>query len=297
MAVSYQELRKKINQNKQALGQIEKYLREGEYLEKDIDKNAYEIEERLKRAEATIIKLKELEELRENLKNVKEFVEEKKKVLEAPKHKLKNYLGAELERSFGEKGWKTEGNLPELRVGVLDLEFLLSQGQVKIWYGPKIELLSRTRLVTDDVANAVIKAYKDLDIGSFKDEEVFLKLLFEAYNSLIKKGGSDFGANVSIIHWLREIAWHKQDKAFLIDPRREHFKSYGRTQLSYDLSCLKRREYGAYQLRLVVASREQTKKKDDNLWIPNNLRGDGTHFASVCFRQRISSENPLYRDS
>jgi len=285
MANTYQELRKKINQSRQILGEIEKYLKEGEYLEKDIDKNAYQIEERLKKVEQRLGQIKELEELHENLKNVKEFVEERKKLLEHPKHKLKAYLGAELERRFEEKGWKIEGNLPELRVGVLTLEFLLSQGQVRIWYGPKIELLGRAQLVTDELVNTVIKTYTDLDNASFKEERDFLKLLFEAYSSLMKREGLELGANVSIIYWLREIAWLKQGKDFLTDPRREHFKSYGRTQLSYDLYCLKQREYSQYELRLAVASREQTKTKEDNLWIPTNPRGDGTHFASVYFRQ------------
>lgn len=290
MADTYQELRKKINQSRRSLGEIDKYLKDGEYLEKDIDKNAYQIEDRLNKVEEKLSQLKELDDLQQHLKNVKEFVEERKKILEQPKHQLKTYLGAELERKLGEKGWNIDGNLPELRVGLLTLEFLFSLGQVRIWYGPKIELLSRARLVTDDLVNAVIKTYKNLDNASFKDEESFLKLLFEAYNSLIKRDGLDYGGNVSIIYWLREITWRKQSKEFLIDPRREHFKGYGRTQLSYDLSRLKEREYGPYELRLVVASREQTKTKEDNLWIPNNLRGDGTHFASVCFRQQIPHE-------
>lgn len=289
MAYSYQELRKKINQGKKDLSEIEKYLKEGEILEKDLDKNAFQVEDRLKRVEQKLIRLKELEDLREDLEKVKEFVLERKRFLEQPKHRLKMYLGAELDRRFREKGWHIEGNLPELRVGLLTLEFLLSQDQVKIWYGPKIALLGRSKLVTDDITDAAGKIYEDLEGASFKDEEAFLKTLFDVYEGIIKRNGLDFGANVSIIHWLGEIAWQKQDKRFVADPRKEHFKSYGRTQLSYDLFCLKQREYGPYELRLGVASREQTKKKDDNLWIPRSFKGDGTHFAFVCFRKRMIS--------
>ena len=285
MAFTYQELRKKINQSKRELAEIEKYLKEGESLEKDIDKNAYQIEDRLKKIEEKLSKLKELEELRENLKEIKEFADERKKPLEYPKQKLRNYLGAELDRRFREMGRHIEGNLPELKVELLTLEFLLSQSQVKIWYGPKIELLGRSKLIVDDITNSVIKIYKDLESTGFKDEQAFLKLLFDAYSNLIKKEGLDLGANVSIIHWLGEIAWHKQEKKFLADPRREHFKNYSRTQLSFDLSCLKQREYGPYQFRLGIASREQTKKKEDNLWIPTNRKGDGTHFSSVCWKK------------
>jgi hypothetical protein len=287
MASTYKELRKDINQRKRELADIEKCLKEGENLEKDIDKNAYYIENLLRKAEQRLAQIKELKDLKETLQKTEAFVAERKKILEQPKHNLRIYLGAELDRRFGEKGWKVEGNLPDLRVGLLTLEFLLSQGQVKIWYGPKIELLGRSNLVIDDMIDAVTKIYKDLEDASFKDEEAFLKLLFEAYGHLIKKEGLDFESNISIIEWLREIAWLKQGKKFLMDPRREHFHSYGRTQLSYDLSCLKHREYGPHELRLIVASREQTKTKDDNLWIPGHVKCDGTHFASVCFRKRV----------
>lgn len=289
MAYTYQELSKKINQGKRDLSEIEKYLKESENLEKDMEKNAFQIEDRLKKVEQKVIRLKEMEDLRDDLKKVKEFILERKKMLEQPKHKLKMYLGAELDRRFGEKGWHIEGNFPELRVGVLTLEFLISQEQVRIWYGPKVELLGRSKLVTDDITKEAGKIYEELECASFKDEETFLKLLFDVYFGILKREGLDFGANVSIIDWLSEIAWHKQEKKFFADPRKEHFKSYGRTQLSYDLFRLRPREYRTYELRLGVASREQTKKKDDNLWIPRNSKGDGTHFAFVSFRKKIIS--------
>lgn len=287
MTYTYQELRKKIDQSRRDLAEIEKYLNEGESLEKDLDKNVFQVEDRLKKIEQKLVKLKGMEDLREYLKKIQEFVMERKKMLEHPKHKLKMYLGAELDRRFGGKGWYIEGNFPELRLGLLSLEFLLSHDQVRIWYGPKIELLARSKLIADDIADTAGKIYEDLEKASFEDEETFLKLLFDIYGGIIKRDGLEFGANVSIIYWLSEIAWRKQDKKFLADPRKELFRSYGRTQLSYDLFRLKHRECGSYELRLGVASREQTKKKDDNLWIPRSIKGDGTHFALVCFHKRI----------
>lgn len=286
MTSNYQELSKKINKAKRELGEIEKNLKESESLEKDLDKNAFQIEEKLKRVEEVLSKLKVLEELQANLITVKEFVEERKKLLDAPKHKLRIYLGAELQRRLQEKGWRVEGNLPELKVGLLTLEFLLSRGQVRIWYGPRIEQLGQVKLVIDEVVNSVIKTFQALETSSFKDEHAFLKLLFEAYLSLIKKDGLEMSTNISVVRWLGEIAWSKQDRDFLCDPRREYFKSYSRTQLSYDLSRLTRREFESNELRLVVASREQTKKRDDNLWIPTSPRGEGTHFSEIGFRPR-----------
>jgi hypothetical protein len=288
MAITYQDLRKKINQGKRELGEIEKYLKEGEALEKEIEKNAYQVEDRLKKIEQKVARLKELEALHGSLADLKELIRDRQKLLEQPKQRLKLYLGAELDRAFKEKGWPIQGNLPELKVGLLTLEFLLSEGQVKIWYGPKIELMDRTELVIDGIVNMVTAVFEGFDKASFQDEQDFLKLLFDSYHASIKRDGQELGASIPLIAWLGEIAWSKQDRKFLADPRREHFKSYGRTQLSYDLSRLKQRKYGPYELRLMVASREQTKKREDNLWIPTTARGDGTHFSSISFRHRVS---------
>jgi hypothetical protein len=285
---TYQELRKKINQTAREIKEIEKYLREGEYLEKDPEKNAYQIEDRLKRIEQKLVQIKDLVRLRDNLEELRRFIGERMVFLEPFKKKIKSYLGVELEKRFREQGWYLEGNLPELKVGLLTLEVLFPLNQVRIWYGPKIEPLGYSKLVIDEIVNGVIKIYKDLDKRSFKDEEKFLKLLYEAYKRFINREGLDLGANIPIISWLRELTWLKQDSRFFADPRREYFKNYGRIQLSYDLSRLRKRQYDTYELRLVIASREQTKKKEDNLWVPNNMRGDGCHFASICFRGQLS---------
>ena len=285
MAYTYEELRKKISQSKKDFAEIEKYLKEGETLEKDIEKNAYQVEARLKGIEGKLSQLKELAELQENLKNIKIFLDEKKSLLEQPKVRLKNYFGAELDRKFKEKGWSLSGKIPELKVGALLLEFLLSKDMVKIWYGPKTDLLGRANLTTDETADTVTKIQQEIDEASFKDEEPYLKLLFEAYKGIIKRAELDFGTNVPINQWLGEIAWHKQGPKFLSNPTKDHFKGYSRTQLSYDLSRLKQHQFEAHQMRLVIASREQTKKKEDSLWIPNSSRGEGTHYSAVSFRK------------
>ncbi|MGA1876358.1 MAG: hypothetical protein ACMUIA_12190, partial [bacterium] len=223
MAVTYQDLRKKINLGKRELGEIEKYLKEGEALEKEIEKNAYQVEDKLRKIELRIARLKELEDLHASLANLKEFIRDRQKLLEQPKQRLKLYLGSELDRAFKEKGWPVQGNLPELKVGLLTLEFLLSEGQVKIWYGPKIELMDRTELVIDGIVNMVTAIFEGFDKASFQDEEDFLKLLFDSYHALIKRDGQESGTGIPIISWLGEIAWSKQDRKFLADPRREHF--------------------------------------------------------------------------
>jgi len=288
MASTYQELRKRLNQGRRELAQLEKYLKEAEGLERDIEKNAYLMEERFVKIDERLAQLRDLKELREDLQRTHDFVEEKKRLLDPAKQRLRNYLGAELDRRFREQGWQIAGNVPELRVGLFTLDFLLTQGQVRIWYGPRIETLGKARLSIDAITDTVTVLHKEMEGASFGEEDEFLKLLFDAYGRCITREGLGHGATVPIIRWLGEIAWQKQDKKFLADPRREHFKSYGRTQLSYDLFRLKGRQYSAYELHLGIASREQTKRTEENLWVPQSPRGDGTHFASVCFLSRAS---------
>ena len=68
MTYTYQELHKKIEKSRRDLAEIVKYLKEGESLEKDLDKNVFQVEDRLKKIEHNLAKLKGLEDLREDLK-------------------------------------------------------------------------------------------------------------------------------------------------------------------------------------------------------------------------------------
>lgn len=279
-------MKKKVIAYKKGFSEIDKYLKEGETLERDIEKNVYQVEDRLNKIVLNMGHLNDIEAFTSVITDLKDFIKKKSEQLEEPKHKLRLYIGSELARRLNERGFKVLGKLPELKVGILTLEFLLSQSKVKIWYGPRIEMLKQCELALDDIVKTVLAVYEELNTERFKDEDAFLGLLFEAYRTLIRKEGKEIGANMPIIVWLSEIAWQKQDKRFINDPRREHFKGYGRTQFSYDLFQLKSREYRNLEIKLVIASREQTKHKEDNLWIPYNPRGEGTHFAYVCFRER-----------
>jgi len=82
---------------------------------------------------------------------------------------------------------------------------------------------------------------------------------------------------------MQEMSFLKQKRSFRIDPKKENFTSYGRVKFSYDLAKLKTRRFGDKELRLVVASLEQTKKEETSLWVPKIPQGDGTHYASVVF--------------
>ena len=88
---------------------------------------------------------------------------------------------------------------------------------------------------------------------------------------------------VPIIGVMQEMAFLKQKRSFRTDPTREHFTSYGRVKFSYDLARLKTRRLGGKELRLGVASMQQTKSEKTSLWVPKLLHGNGTHYASVLF--------------
>ena len=82
---------------------------------------------------------------------------------------------------------------------------------------------------------------------------------------------------------MQEMALLKQKRSFLIDPKKENFTSYGRARFSYDLARVKQKRLEEKEFRLVVASMEQTRKEETNLWVPKIHHGDGTHYAFVVF--------------
>ena len=137
------------------------------------------------------------------------------------------------------------------------------------------------------IAEAVISLVKELNDPSLDDEQ-FIKELYMAYTRAFVRGEGrkDEGEQLPAVPIgvvMQEIAFLKQKRSFRIDPKKENFTSYGRVKFSYDLARLKTRRCGEKELRLVIASMEQTKKEETSLWVPKIPQGDGTHYAFVVF--------------
>ena len=190
-------------------------------------------------------------------------------------------------------GLEIIGNFPELRCWILTLLFSFEKGgSVKIYYGPKISLLKKVPVEAGKIAEAVIFLVKELN-DHLLDDEQFIKELYVSYSrALVReeegkvKGNQPSGVPIGGV--MQQMSFLKQKRSFCIDPKKENFTSYGRVKFSYDLARLKTRRFGDKELRLVVASLEQTKKAETSLWVPKIPQGDGTHYASVVFVKDLS---------
>ena len=175
------------------------------------------------------------------------------------------------------------GQLPELRWGLLRLEFKLTglKREVVIWYGPKVAKLASSAADADAIVTAAREARSLLDRAPL-DAAAFLDELGGAYESTRRRLAVAPHTAVPILAVLQDLVISRQSTAFLADPSREHFQPYPRVQFSYDLYRAGPR--GA--LSLGVAAHAQTKKPEDHLWVPTSPSGDGTHFASLAVRER-----------
>ena len=260
-------------------------LRESEKLRSDLNRNAFVLETKVDKLDKTLSKLKGFQELIARAEVWREkLLEEARQAQE----KFKNTIAAGLAERLRGHGIEIVGNFPELRCGILTLLFSFEKGgSVKIYYGPRIRLLKKVSVEAGKIAEAVVSFLKELNDPPLDDEQ-FIKELYVSYTrSLVREAGAkDKGEQpfaVPIVAVMQEIAFMKQKRSFRLDPKKENFTSYGRVRFSYDLARLKTRRFGNKELRLVIASMEQTKKEGTSIWIPKIPQGDGTHYAFVVF--------------
>ena len=175
------------------------------------------------------------------------------------------------------------GQLPDLKWGLLRLEFKLASGkrEVVLWYGPKIARLASAPPVVAEVVAVAREARASLDVAPL-DADAFATEVARAYEDTRRRSNATPHAAVPLLMVLRELVIARQSSTFLADPVGDHFDScYGRVQFSYDLF----RAGPRGGLALGVAAHAQTKRPEDHLWVPTSHGGDGTHFASLAVRK------------
>jgi hypothetical protein len=180
-------------------------------------------------------------------------------------------------------GLKVEGHLPQLRVGLLTMEFAFGpKGRCILWFGPRHERLGDCPLEATAIAAKAAELDRSLMGGEFV-EALFLAELRAAYRVCVVRQAVPEGERVPVTALLAEIAFRRQRPAFWADPRRETFTPYGRVEFACALARLKTRRDGDRELRLDVATMTQTRRPEDHLWVPRGRTGDGTHYATAAF--------------
>ncbi|HXG41128.1 MAG TPA: hypothetical protein VNL95_00145 [Dehalococcoidia bacterium] len=276
-----QELVRWLTKTPQDLRRVARLLREIETTEKGPLDDVQRIEKMVSELQKLIAGLAKWGDV---ITELNQWVEDYRARLEDRKRELKRGFGARLEALLKEQGFELKGLYPELKAGFYTIEVNFDRWQATIWYGPKQELMDRCKLSASMVAKHLELVHKDLT-GRPIDEEAFLKKLHDAYLRALSRLGRKEGEQAPILQVLSEYVFLNQDKRFYTDPRKEHFKGYGRAHFSYDLFRLKQRRLLGWELSLVVATRANTISRERFLWVPTDEKGDGTAFAYLQFRE------------
>lgn len=289
MSSELMETTKPIFKAADGLRNVGNILRACEKLRGDLNRNAFVLETHVNKLDRTLSKLNDLQGL---ISKARDLQQELLKEASLAQERFKNSIAAELADFLRPHGLDISGNFPELKCGILTLIFSFGKGGiVKVYYGPRISLLKKVSVEAKKIGEAVISILKELNDPPLDDEQ-FIKQIYMSYlSALMREGRRDEDEQpsaVPIVGVMQEMAFLRQKRSFRTDPTREHFTSYGRVKFSYDLARLKTRRLGGKELRLGVASMQQTKSEKTSLWVPKLVQGNGTHYASVLFVKDVS---------
>jgi len=253
--VAEQDSAKRLSTLRKELGAIEKY-------EKDLN---------LDPAVLQIIQI-ELNKSREELRQKEE--------------ELKSKFGFHLEKALKEHNFNLEGNYPVLRSLFYTFIVDISADKVTIYFGPEMEKLDVTKAIPEIVVSTLIKKHEEIVKRTF-DEKAFLKLTKSAYQMYLAQNKKKIGdeAPITEIHALCSLLMQKEK--FRKNPIKKNFAEYTRAMFSYDLSRMKNRTIDHAEMRLITATRSDTRTSGDFLWIPV---GEGTTRGETVSRIKFIGE-------
>ncbi len=265
-----------------------KLLKRIETLNESRDQNALELRKALESLERQLARASVPPNVGQEVRTwASSFRQEIQRVLERSRQRF----GLELERLLSGHGWKLQGHMPDLKVLFYTLEVDDAKDQVRIWFGPKQELLARSRLSPEEATKRLVQVNKEIAERSF-DEQRFIRNLHSAYEMVLARRDLRQGDRAPITEVLCHLSFLLQDRRFQTDPRRDYYQGYSRAQFAYDLFRLKQRKFLDMELALGTATRAYTGNRRDFLWVPSDQSGNGTVYAHVLFKQVGPKETP-----
>lgn len=281
MSISTSELKEHLVESGKTLQTVTRLVKAIEMLEKDRINNVQQIEKLVGNLQKLVPSIPASGQTRQM---VETWLSDCVSRLQSDKGEVKRNFGVALENMLKEKGLELKGQYPELKTGFFTIEVDFDKAQANIWYGPKQELMAKARLTPAEVARQLERVEKTL-VGRSLNEETFLKRLYESYLRTLSRVGRKEGEHAPILQVLADYVFLEQDKRFYTDPKKEHFKGYGRAFFSYDLYRLHQRKLLGKELSLVVATRASTIRRESFLWVPTDDKGNGTVYAYLYFRE------------
>jgi len=206
-----------------------------------------------------------------------------RQVVDRAKNRLRDRVGAGIAEAVKDLGLPISGRFPTLQVGPFAVTLKPDKGISEIALGSSGPVLAETSLEAATVGKAVSDEYQRWFASDF-DAPAFLELSRRALSRATRIADQPANAVVSISAFLLELNAVAQSKAFAADPNLRRFKPYTRLMVSVHLFRARPLRGDGFEIRLAVATREQTRKKEDHIYVPTDLRGHGTNFGGLELR-------------
>jgi hypothetical protein len=270
----------KLNRSVETNQFLLKSFKQIKSLEADPIKNVYGISSTI---DAIKSKLTQSSEFVNGKKTIDEWLNAYTVTIESNKKQLHDSFGRALESFIKAKNIELKGQFPELKAGIFTIEVDFNLGNCQLWYGPRQELLLKTKLDPEEVSHKIESLMVQLNAPI--NESSLIQQLHTAYLNIIRKQNRQEGERAEIIQILNELALIRQDNRFHINPLKEYYKEYTRAQFSYDLFRINKNALGTKSLVLVGAVRMDAVSRTGFIWVPSDEKGNGSSFGYLYFKE------------
>lgn len=274
---------------RKALGSLERKSDRAKDIVKGLEKMAGKLEVSAFEAASLLAELRglktEIESEALELKGLIPWIEHYESLAREAKNRMRERLGHGISEGLEPLGVPVQGRFPELSAGPIFMDFKPEQGKVEICLGKGGPVLDKTSIDVSKVVKAVTEQYGTLFGGEF-DPAHFVSLVHQAIVRANRVAERATDAPVPMGELLLELNVVAQGPGFASDPKRSSFKAYTRLMAAVHFFRARPLQNEGFELRLVVATREQTRKKSDHLYVPTDMRGHGTHFSAVQLKRR-----------
>ncbi len=211
------------------------------------------------------------------------WLEEQRKVIGQGKDEMKFQFGNRLRELCRGGGIEVRGQYPLLRLGLYTLKLNFELGEATLYFGPEIEKIRTKIPVQAEVIYEMMAKHRH-DIAT-NDAELgdVASGIQVAYERCTRRDGKTYGEKMLIMEVLQEYVFMKQSKSFTIDARRQNFREYPRSKMSFMLYQLRNSGNTARGMHLHVATFDATVDKAKALWVPDDEEGAGTHYEYITF--------------
>ena len=214
---------------------------------------------------------------------VEEYVDAARSAIERQIERRGRSFGAQLEEELRPLSLKLTGQQPELKAGWFTIVIDFRSSSTKILWGPTSDVLAKPKKFSPAAVAAALQQIQQ-SLGARLSETDLLDRMRQAYERV----GGQGKMSVPLVAVLAEMAVLIQQPKWRADPRLENYTSYRRSDFGYDLFRLNRflrENSGGPRLTLDVATRAETRKTSDYVWVPENDRGAGSRYARMTLTE------------